>query len=71
MNIKISMSPQAKKFIVEKAFDKKYGARPLRRALQTMVEDRMAEEILSGNVKNGDTVTINVSAKELVFKTTK
>ena len=68
MNIDINVSAQAKKYIVEKGFDKKYGARPLRRALQTMVEDKLAEEILDGNIKKGDTVNITVSNKELVFK---
>ncbi len=67
MNIEINMTEGAKKLVVEKSFDKKYGARPLKRALQTMVEDRLAEEILDGKIKKGDKVTISVSGKELKF----
>ncbi len=67
MDIEINMTDSARKLVVEKSFDKKYGARPLRRALQTMVEDRLAEEILDGTIKKGDRVTISASSKELKF----
>lgn len=68
LDINIKMSAAAKSVIIEKSFDKKYGARPLRRKLQTMVEDRLAEEILEGNIKQGDTVSIGVSDKKLKFE---
>lgn len=69
MDITLNVTPSAKKFIVEKHYDKKYGARPIRRALQNIIEDKLAEEILSGSVKRGDRVNVNVSDKKLVFKT--
>ena len=57
----------AKNLIVEKGTDAKYGARPLRRALQTELEDRLAEAILGGEVKAGDHVEAGVSKKEIKF----
>ena len=57
MNIKLTLSSSLKEHLVEKYSDQKMGARPLRRALQSVVEDALAEEILKGNVKAGDTVT--------------
>ncbi len=71
MDITLNVTPNAKKFIVDKSYDKKYGARPLRRALQNMVEDKLSDEILAGNVKNGDKVKINVSNNELQIKVIK
>lgn len=68
MDIALTISASAKKHIVEKGGDRKYGARPLRRALQSMVEDRLSEEILSGNVKTGGKVTISCKKDELVFE---
>jgi ATP-dependent Clp protease ATP-binding subunit ClpC len=52
---------------VEKAYDPKYGARPLRRMIQTKIEDQLAEEILAGQVKRGDHVRVGVKKSELVF----
>ena len=68
LNIKIKVSGAAKNVIIDESFDKKYGARPLRRKLQTMIEDKLAEEILDGNVKSGDEVSIGVSGKKLKFE---
>lgn len=68
MDITLNVTPAAKKYIVEKHYDKKYGARPIRRALQNIIEDKLAEEILEGNIKRGDTVNVTVSDKELKFK---
>ena len=68
LNIKIKVSGAAKNVIIDESFDKKYGARPLRRKLQTMIEDKLAEEILDGNVKSGDEVNIGVSGKKLKFE---
>jgi ATP-dependent Clp protease ATP-binding subunit ClpC len=67
MRITINVTSSAKKYLVDTGYDKKYGARPLRRALVTKVEDPLAEEILSGKVKAGDTVKISYSGKELKF----
>ena len=65
--IVLHVQPAAKKFIVEKNYDKKYGARPIRRALIDMIEDKLAEEILDGNVRSGDKVNVSVSRDELKF----
>ena len=67
MNITLSVTPSAKKYLVDTGYDKKYGARPLRRALVNKVEDTLAEEILSGKVKSGDTVKLSYIGKELKF----
>ncbi len=55
--------------LAEIGFDPKYGARPLRRAIQTNIEDKMAEEILAGNIKEGDTVTIEYIDNEMIIRT--
>ncbi len=68
MDISIKVTAAAKAFIIDESYDKKYGARPLRRKLQTMVEDQLAEEILSGNIKNGDRVNIGLADKQLKFE---
>ena len=57
-NIQITIDEKAKELIIKKGTDSTYGARPLRRAIQTMVEDKIAEEIIEGNLKNGDKATI-------------
>lgn len=71
MDITIKMTPAAKNRILETSYDKKYGARPLRRALQNMVENQLAEEILSGRIKQSDNVKISVHNKKLVFEKSK
>ena len=67
LNIKLKSDESFINHIADKGFDEKYGARPLRRAIQNEVEDRLSEEILAGKVKNGDTVTIFFD-KEVIFK---
>ena len=57
------------KYIVEKGNDQKYGARPLRRAMQTELEDKLAEAILDGEICEGMDVEVGVSKKELKFFT--
>lgn len=59
LGITLNIKDTAKKFIVEKGTDKKYGARPLRRALQNELEDKLAEAILDGTVKAGDVVDVS------------
>lgn len=58
MGITLTVRDSAKQYIVEKRSDEKYGARPLRRAIQNMVEDVLAEEILKGTIKHGDEVLV-------------
>lgn len=67
MAIKLTIRDSAKKLIVEKGTDKKYGARPLRRALQNELEDKLAEEILAGRIKEGMEVEVGVSKKDIKF----
>ena len=57
-----------KNYIFEKGYDKKYGARPLKRAIQNEVEDKMAEEMLAGNIKAGQTVRISIVKAGVKFK---
>ena len=67
MNLTLNISPAVKNKIAESGFDEKYGARPLRRAIQNQVEDTLAEELLSGKVQAGDTVQVSVSRGKIVF----
>ena len=69
MQIKLSVSSALKEHILAKYSDDKMGARPLKRALQNVVEDKLAEEILSGRVKAGDTVTAGFRKGQVVFQT--
>ena len=64
MDIELKFTDYAKKYIFEKGYDKKYGARPLKRAIQTYVEDELAEAMLRGDVKKGDTVTVSTKKKK-------
>ena len=68
MNITLRYGEPLRNFVFDKGYDKKYGARPLRRAIQTYVEDALAEEILSGNVSEGDTVTVSVKSDKVHFQ---
>lgn len=60
MDIELKFTDHLKKYIFEKGYDKKYGARPLKRAIQTYVEDELAEVILRGDVHKGELVTVSV-----------
>ncbi len=65
--ITLEVSDDAKVFLAKKGFDQVYGARPLRRSIQSMVEDRLAEEMLEGKVKSGDKVMIDLKEENLVL----
>lgn len=67
LNIKLTIRDSVKKHIVETGSDQKYGARPLRRALQNQLEDRLAEALLSGEVKRDSEVIAGMSKKEIKF----
>ena len=67
MDIKLSISPAVKKFIVEKYTNLKMGARPLKRAIQTEIEDNLAEQILLKNIQPGDNVKVGVKDKKIIF----
>lgn len=68
MDIELTVSPALKEYIVEKYTDAKMGARPMKRAIQTEIEDTLAEEILSGAVKGGDKVSALLKNKKVVYK---
>src|SRR5699024_874274 len=64
LGYQIEMTDKAKDFIVEKGFDKQYGARPLRRAIQKYVEDELAEKIVNSQVEEGDKILHDQLDKE-------
>ncbi len=68
MDIELRYGDAVKNYIFEKGYDKKYGARPLKRAIQNEIEDKLAEEILMGNVHAGQTVRISVVKTGVKFK---
>ena len=67
LNIKLTIRDSVKKEIVEKGTDLKYGARPLRRAMQNILEDKMADAILDGEIKSGTQVDVGMAKKEIKF----
>lgn len=71
MDIELRIRDSVKAYIVENAYDPKYGARPLRRMIQSRIEDALAEEILAGRIKRGDSVDVGLKKKEIVFEVPK
>ena len=67
MDIRLKITDSVKDYLAEAGFDSKYGARPLRRAIQTKLEDTLANEILEGKIKRGDTVKVQLHQKKLKF----
>ncbi len=65
--ITLEISPEATSLLIEKGYDEKYGARPLRRTIQNMLEDKLAEEILDGSIKGGEDVLVGASEDILTF----
>ena len=64
LGYKLKLSKKAKSFIAEKGFDKQYGARPLKRAIQKYVEDAIAEEIIKSNIQEGDSITMDIGKND-------
>jgi len=73
LGYELKINDQAKDFIVEKGYDEKFGARPLKRAIQKYVEDPLAEEIIKSKLKEGDVISIslNKNGEELNIKVSK
>lgn len=71
MNITVSFTKKAIEKIAEEGYDKAYGARPLRRAIQSKIEDAFAEEYLRGNIKAGDKVSIGLKTNGFSFRVVK
>jgi len=67
MGITLHVTQEGQEYLIEKGYDAKYGARPLRRTIQSMVEDKLAEEILDGTVKEGDEVEVAKGEEGLLF----
>jgi ATP-dependent Clp protease ATP-binding subunit ClpC len=68
VGFKINLKPAAKEFLVEKGYDKEFGARPLSRAIQKYLEDPLAEEILKAGIQDGDTIEVDLDKKESILK---
>lgn len=66
LQIDLVVREAAKEYIVEKAYDRKYGARPLRRKLQDEVEDRLADALIRGEIHTGDRVIVTTKNKEII-----
>ncbi len=73
LGYEIKLSEAAKDFIADKGFDEKYGARPLKRAIQKYIEDPLAEEIINSNLEEGDTISVGYkkNADDVTVKITK
>ncbi|MBQ6968274.1 MAG: ATP-dependent Clp protease ATP-binding subunit [Lachnospiraceae bacterium] len=67
LGITLKLPAKVKEFVIEKGIDRKYGARPLKRAIQNMIEDPLSEEILSGKCVAGDTVTADIKDDKIIF----
>jgi ATP-dependent Clp protease ATP-binding subunit ClpC len=65
-DIHFQLSDEAKKILAKEGFDPAYGARPLRRAIQRNIEDKLSEELLKGTISKGDTVCIDEKDGQLV-----
>lgn len=63
MNITLSPTETMLDYLVEKNYDQTYGARPLRRAIQTQIEDKLAEAVLNGEVESGSSISVDIRAK--------
>ena len=68
MELDLRVTAAARDHIAKTGYDEKYGARPLRRTIQNMVEDQLAEEILDGRIKKGDHVLVSSDGKVLTFQ---
>jgi ATP-dependent Clp protease ATP-binding subunit ClpC len=69
MDVEIEVSEEVKKLIAKEGFDQTYGARPLRRAIQNIIEDNLSEEMLSGKIKEGDKVFVDAKDGKIVINT--
>ena len=66
-NISLIVSDEAKRYLMKKGTDLKYGARPLRRAIQRYVEDELSEKVLQQEINSGNTVKVDLENDELKF----
>jgi len=66
-DITLNLTPKAKNFLIEKGFDKSFGARPLKRTIQRFLEDPLSEEIISGRISDGGSVSVSQKGDHLDF----
>ena len=66
-DIHVVLDTSAHEFLIEKGYDPTYGARPMRRAVEKFLEDPLAEELLRGNIKAGDTLNVSAAGQKLAF----
>jgi ATP-dependent Clp protease ATP-binding subunit ClpC len=66
-NLRLELDTKAKEFLVEKGYDPQYGARPMRRGVERFLEDPLAEEILKGNLHEGDPIAVTLEKDKLIF----
>jgi len=66
----LDINEDAKVWIADKGYDPAYGARPLKRVIQTHLQNKLAELMLQGDVTDGSTVSVSIKGGELAFKTT-
>jgi ATP-dependent Clp protease ATP-binding subunit ClpB len=66
--ISLTLTDEAAQFLAQTGFDPVYGARPLKRAIQHLIQDPLAMKILDGSVREGDKVTVDVEGDQLVFR---
>ncbi|MDD6348123.1 MAG: ATP-dependent Clp protease ATP-binding subunit [Lachnospiraceae bacterium] len=71
LGLTLKIAPAVRKFIAEKGYSEKYGARPLKREIQTRLEDKLSDRILSGQIRAGQTVRIGICEQDINFKVSK
>ena len=67
-DLEIVLSDEAKEFLAKEGYDKEFGARPLRRSIQRMLEDPLSEELLKGKYKAGSTIVVSLNEDENVLE---
>ncbi len=67
LGMRLTIRDSVKEYIVESGIDQKYGARPLRRAVQNLLEDKLAEAVLSGEVQKDSEIIVTMAKKEIKF----
>ena len=71
MSIELKVSTAVKDYIAQEGYDSKYGARPLRRAIQTKIEDVLANEVLEKRISSGDEVQVKLHKNQIIFQNQK
>ena len=66
-DITITINEAAKKYLAEKGFDPEYGARPIKRLIQKMILDKLADKLIKGELKDGSKIKVNFKENSLVF----